>query len=88
MLHLVNQSPYCLTLCGATLDEVGEDWTDALYEVVESQDGTECPVCLAEAHVILARVEDDEDQRLEVALEAGALHGIEAYNDALGYWQG
>lgn len=86
-LHLVDRFPYHTTLCGLPLNEVGEDWTDALAEVVESPASNDCPRCLGLARKIVSRVDREADAgwRREMAVEAGMLHGVAAYNDMMGF---
>lgn len=85
-LHLVNDIPATKTLCGIPIDEIGENWTDAIYEIVaEPKDDSVCHGCHdAGAKLIAQDAADDAAWRREIAIEAGMLHGVEAYNEALG----
>jgi hypothetical protein len=82
MLHLVNDIPYVRTLCNELLDNVGDDWTDALVEVTEGWDDMPpvCLTCLKRAKRIVLAENTDTSWRHERAMEAGMLHGIDAYN--------
>lgn len=85
MLHLVNDFPYETTLCGKSLESVGDEWTDAIYEIVESGPASVCSQCFKAGKAIIARtVRADEEWRHEVAVEEGMLNGVESYND----WSG
>lgn len=82
-LHLVDRFPYVTTLCGLPLASVGDDWTDAIVEVLDENPDGCCPRCLARGRKIVRR--DDGMARAELATEAGMLHGIDAYNDVMGF---
>jgi hypothetical protein len=82
MIHLVNDFPYTTTMCGLPLSEVGEDWTDAIVEICDDPEGA-CTKCVKLARVEIRKIASDG--RHEMAMEAGMLHGIDAYNEMMGY---
>jgi hypothetical protein len=92
VLHLVEPAyRQGRTLCGLSLETVGEDWTDAIFEIVASGlTDSECSKCykLAEDIIREESAKDDANWKREQALEAGMLHGVDAYNDAMGYGHG
>lgn len=81
MLHLSDN--YDVTYCGQPV--AGDmDVTDALVEVCARPHALDaCPRCMAVALRDLR--EDDMLLRRERAMEAGMLHGVTAYNDAMGW---
>lgn len=82
MIHLVNAFPYKTTMCGKSLDSVGEDWTDAIVEICEDPEGA-CPKCVKLAKAEIRQLERND--RHERAIEEGMLQGIDAYNEIMGY---
>jgi uroporphyrinogen-III decarboxylase len=88
MMHFASGTGiYTHTLCGRTLEEVGEDWTDAISDAMADLNVRICLSCGDLGAEILNRAAEEsrEDRRREIATEQGMMYGIDAYNDAMGY---
>lgn len=85
MLHFVNDLPYEQTMCGLSTEGMKEEeYTDDTIEVSRNaKEFDACPTCVAKARK--QHRMDNRDIIREIATEAGMMHGVDAYNEVMGY---
>jgi hypothetical protein len=70
------------TLCGKALEDVGENWTDAVLEIVSAgPNNSVCSNCFRVATRVARTMDEERAQATELVREAGMLHGADAAND-------